>query len=141
MTLAESRLTVLADVVGKIRREEKYRALHGATWMRRLAENTPEARARLEATLPGAWTAAGSLFEPLSGEDELKDAGYIAQTGAELQTIWRERVGAFFRELGVPVPAVAPSHAGGRRGEHTADFDTLWDEMTIVYRIDPAARW
>jgi ring-1,2-phenylacetyl-CoA epoxidase subunit PaaC len=140
-SLVESRLTALADVVGKIRREEKYHALHGAAWMQRMAENTPEARARLEAVLPMAWAAAGSLFEPLPGEAALKAAGYIAHTGPELQAVWQARVGEFFRDLGVPVPDAAVTHLGGRHGDHTADFAALWDEMTIVYRIDPGARW
>jgi len=30
---------------------------------------------------------------------------------------------------------------GGRKGEHTADLQPLLDEMTEVFRIDPAAEW
>jgi ring-1,2-phenylacetyl-CoA epoxidase subunit PaaC len=133
--------TPLAEVIGKIQREEKYHAMHGAAWMQRMAENTADARARLEAALPGAWAAAGSLFEPLPGEDLLRQAGYLAAGSADLQAAWTARVTAFFADLGVTVPTGAPTGLGGRRGAHSPEFDALWDEMTIVYRIDPQARW
>ena len=31
--------------------------------------------------------------------------------------------------------------AGGRRGRHSDDFLPLWDEMTMLYRSHPGARW
>ena len=140
-SLVESRLAPLAQVIGKIQREEKYHAMHSTAWMHRLAENTPAARARLEAVLPAAWTAALGLFEPLPGEDALQQAGYLAATGAALEPAWRARVGAFLHSLGLPVPDGGATGLGGRQGRHSADFDALWDELTIVYRIDPEARW
>ena len=140
-SLAASQLTTLAEVIGKIQREEKYHAMHGTAWMHRLAEDTPEARARLEAVLPAAWAATAGLFEPLPGEDLLVRAGYLARSSADLHAAWTDRVGGFLRELSVTVPDVAPVGLGGRYGRHSADFAPLWDEMTIVYRIDPAARW
>lgn len=140
--LSHSQYTPLAEVISKIQREEKYHAMHGAAWMHRLAENTPEARRRFEAVLPGAWAAAASLFEPLPGEDHLVAAGYLAQSHASLYSAWQEQVGTFLRALGLTIPAsAAPQEPGGRAGHHSTDFDTLWDELTIVYRIDPAARW
>lgn len=30
---------------------------------------------------------------------------------------------------------------GGRRGRHTEDFDSLWEEMTSLYRSVPGGRW
>jgi ring-1,2-phenylacetyl-CoA epoxidase subunit PaaC len=139
--LAGSRLTALAEVIGKIQREEKYHAMHGTAWMHRLAGNTPEARVRLDAVLPAAWAATAGLFEPLPGEDLLVREGYLGQASADLHAAWTERVGGLLGELGVAVPDVAPTGLGGRYGRHSADFAPMWDEMTIVYRIDPAARW
>ncbi|HMA35521.1 MAG TPA: 1,2-phenylacetyl-CoA epoxidase subunit PaaC [Chloroflexia bacterium] len=139
--LAHSQWAPLAEVIGKIQREEKYHAMHGTTWMHRLAENTPDARARLEAALPGAWSAALGLFEPLPGEALLIQAGYLLGTAAELQAAWLDRVGSFLRELGLAVPPPVTGARGGRQGQHSADFAALWDELTIVYRIDPGAKW
>jgi ring-1,2-phenylacetyl-CoA epoxidase subunit PaaC len=31
--------------------------------------------------------------------------------------------------------------AGGRRGRHSEDFLPLWEEMTMLYRAHPGARW
>jgi ring-1,2-phenylacetyl-CoA epoxidase subunit PaaC len=31
--------------------------------------------------------------------------------------------------------------AGGRRGRHSEDFLPLWEEMTMLYRTHPGARW
>jgi len=31
--------------------------------------------------------------------------------------------------------------AGGRRGRHSEDFLPLWDEMTMLYRTHPGAKW
>jgi ring-1,2-phenylacetyl-CoA epoxidase subunit PaaC len=31
--------------------------------------------------------------------------------------------------------------AGGRQGQHSQDFEPLWDEMTGLYRAHPGARW
>jgi hypothetical protein len=33
------------------------------------------------------------------------------------------------------------SGSGGRRGSHTAEFDGLWDDMTVTYRSHPGATW
>ncbi len=30
---------------------------------------------------------------------------------------------------------------GGRRGEHIQDFRDLWEQMTMVYRMEPQAQW
>ena len=51
--LADSTFTPLAELVAKIRREEVYHRLHASAWLRRLADDTGEARARLEV----AWRA------------------------------------------------------------------------------------
>ena len=139
--LSHSQYAPLAEVTGKIQREETYHAMHGSAWMQRLAENTAEARTRLEAALPLAWAAAGSLFEPLPGEALLVQAGILAQPSAALHTAWLAHVGGFFRDLGVRVPLPTRAGFGGRSGRHTPDFAPMWDELTIVYRIDPAARW
>ncbi|HEX2240392.1 MAG TPA: 1,2-phenylacetyl-CoA epoxidase subunit PaaC [Actinomycetota bacterium] len=35
----------------------------------------------------------------------------------------------------------ASAAAGGRRGQHTAAFDSLWEEMTAQFRAHPGATW
>jgi ring-1,2-phenylacetyl-CoA epoxidase subunit PaaC len=46
----------------------------------------------------------------------------------------------FVESAGVWQPLVEPSY-GGRRGMHTDHFLELYEDITSVYRLDPAARW
>ncbi|HWI63913.1 MAG TPA: 1,2-phenylacetyl-CoA epoxidase subunit PaaC, partial [Symbiobacteriaceae bacterium] len=60
--LAGSEYRPLAQLAGKIRREERYHLLHHMTWFRRLAEGTPESRRRLVAGIERTWADVGGLF-------------------------------------------------------------------------------
>jgi ring-1,2-phenylacetyl-CoA epoxidase subunit PaaC len=140
--LAQSSLEPLAQATAKILREEKYHVLYGETWMRRLAEGGDEARARLAQALALAWPLALGLFEPLPGEAGLIAAGLLPHGMVTLRQTWQERVTAFLGELNVAPPTTGATAAtGGRRGQHTAEFGPLYEELTVVYRIDPEANW
>ena len=39
------------------------------------------------------------------------------------------------------IPSTIVPRTGGRRGEHTQDFRDLWEQMTMVYRMEPQAQW
>jgi ring-1,2-phenylacetyl-CoA epoxidase subunit PaaC len=139
--LAHSTLEPLAQATAKILREEKYHVMYGETWMRRLAEGGDEARARLAAALALAWPLALGLFEPLPGEAALIAAGTLPHGMDAMQQTWQERVTAFLGELGLAPPEGATAITGGRLGQHTAEFAALYEELTVVYRIDPDAKW
>lgn len=140
----------LAQAVDKVRREEKYHLLHGQTWFDRLAGGAGEARTRLERTLERSWPDALGLFEPVVGEELLTTNGMVGATSPQLRDHWLDRLAPAFEHHGLTLPArraaagwqltVEPRH-GGRRHEHTADWQQLWDDMTSVYRLDPAAIW
>lgn len=140
----------LAQAVDKIAREEKYHLQHGLTWVRRLAEGAPEGRARLEQTLAHSWPQALGLFEPVAGEELLVAAGVLPRPSSELRACWLDRLAALLAPLRLPLPAVRVDGSwrgsdqpdyGGRRGEHGDDWQRLWQEITSVYRLDPAAVW
>ncbi|MFI5254016.1 MAG: 1,2-phenylacetyl-CoA epoxidase subunit PaaC [Candidatus Limnocylindrales bacterium] len=140
VALAGSSFTPLAELVAKIRREEVYHRLHAEAWLRRLAGSPGEARARLEE----AWTAllpdAATVFTPLPGERALVGAGVLEASMTELAARWREAIGPTCRELGlvVPGPAADPAHG---RDDHGRAVAWLWNEATMVRRLDPAATW
>ena len=73
--LAESSYEPLRDLVGKIRREERYHLLHVGAWMERLANGDAESRRRLVAAMerlgPDGWT----VLSPLPGDLSLQMAG------------------------------------------------------------------
>ena len=140
--LATSSHRPLADLVAKMRREERYHLLHADTWLRRLARDTGEARARLD----GAWSAlvddGPTVFAPLAGEAALV-AGRVLPVGLEdLTERWLAQARAAATAYGLRAPAAsrAADRARGRL-DHSADFRWLWDEATSVRRLDPSATW
>ena len=137
--LAASNLAPLAQAAGKILREEKYHLMYGEAWMRRLADGA-EGSERLAAALALAWPAALGLFEPLPGEEVLVTAGILPGAITGRRDAWLGRITTLLTELGLPFPD-AEAQAGGRRGAHTPEFEPLYEELTVVYRIDPAATW
>lgn len=137
--LAESAYRPLADLLQKVRREEKYHVLHVTTWMERLA-GAEESRARLAAALEFAWPDALGFWEPLPDEAGLLAAGLLPVGSEEQRARWLEQVSSTFNRLGVRLPAFGP-RTGGRSGARSDEFEPLWQEMTEVYRLDPQAAW
>lgn len=148
--LLSSSYTPLAQTAAAIIREEKYHLLHGQTWLARLAEGGPEARARQRAAFEALWPDALALFEPPRGEAELLAAGVLAEPWAALRQRWLARLEEPLRRHGLPFPfreqggmwrpLVAPAD-GGRQGRRSPDFAALYDTITSVYRTDPEAQW
>jgi len=149
--LRDSSWDALAEAVDKVQREEKYHLQHGRMWLDRLAGGGPAGRERLEAELERAWPHALALFEPLDGEEVLV-AERLSPVGArELRDRWLERLWPVFsaHHLALPGARGGPggwnvtvaAAEGGRNGRHTPDWEDLWNEMTSVYRLDPAAVW
>jgi ring-1,2-phenylacetyl-CoA epoxidase subunit PaaC len=129
-----------------------------------LENAVPEAVALFE-VLPGesALVEAGVLPSPM--EDLL--SVWLEGLGAELESVSLDYVLTRHARVGELVPTSSgeaeqgPSlevpgverrdgrwvHVGGfagdggRRGRHTEDFDSLWEEMTSLYRAVPGARW
>ena len=68
-------------------------------------------------------------------------AGTLPHGMDAMRQIWQERVTAFLGELGFTPPEGAAAITGGRLGQHTAELGPLYEELTVVYRIDPEANW
>jgi ring-1,2-phenylacetyl-CoA epoxidase subunit PaaC len=137
----------LALAVDKVQREEKYHLQHGQLWLDRLASGSLAARERLEATLARALPEALGLFEPVADEDLLLAEGVLTCSSRALRDRWLAALEPVFAQHGL---ALRPQRdgadaweplLGGRHGAHTADWDQLWELMTSVYRLDPAATW
>ena len=138
--LAATSWKPLADLVGKLRREERYHLMHIGTWLERLASNDGEARDRLVAALDTLGPHAGTVFTPLGAEGSLVEAGVLARPMADLERDWRARLADTFEPLGLPLaPATMDPWLG--RTAHGDAFRWLWGEFTSVRRSDPAATW
>ncbi len=130
----------LADLAGKMQREERYHAMHVGAWLDRLARADGEARTRLVAALSALGPDAGTVFTPLPGEPALVEAGILAAPMADLEAGWRSAVAPRMVELDLPVPPPTRDPDRGR-SDHGAAFTWLHGEFTAVRRSDPGATW
>ena len=130
----------LADLVGKIRREERYHLMHIGTWLERLAETRGASRDRLLAALATLGPDAGTVFTSLDGEPSLIDGGVLARSMADSERAWRDSLAPVFQRLDLPLPPPTVDPATGRTA-HGNDFRWLWGEFTSVRGADPGATW
>ncbi len=130
----------LAELVGKLIREERYHRMHAEVWLDRLARSDGEPRARLLAALEELAPDAATVFTPLSGEPALLEAGILEGPSAELEGRWRATIEPTFESLDLPMPPPADRIERGRL-DHGVHFRTLWDGFTSVRRADPGATW
>ncbi len=141
----------LAQAVEKLQREETYHLLHGETWIDRLAAASGDGRARLETALTRVWPEALGLAEPVEDEDRLVAEGILTASSAQVQSRWLARIAPTLLRHALPFPAACgadgvwratvATETGGRRGLHSEHWRQMWEEMTSVYRLDPAATW
>jgi ring-1,2-phenylacetyl-CoA epoxidase subunit PaaC len=138
--LAASSFRPLAELVGKIRREERYHRMHVDAWLDRLATGDAESRGRLAAAFEGLAPDAGSVLGPLPNELSLVMAGVLDAPLVDLDGAWRAEIAPVLRRHGLaePTPLADPTSA---RSGHSDEFRWLWGEMTSVRRLDPEATW
>ncbi len=130
----------LADLVGKLRREERYHRLHVLAWIDRLARGGAEPRRRLEAALAAHEIDAPTVFTPLDGEAALLDAGILSRSLADAEAAWRADLTTILVPLDLPLPPRIPPDAAGRR-DHSESFRWLWGEFTSVRRSEDGVTW
>lgn len=130
----------LADLVGKIRREERYHLMHVEAWLNRLARADGEPRRRLVAALERLGPDAGTVFTPLPDADALVGAGILASPLGELERRWRAAVATTMVRLDLPPPPPTRDPERGRL-DHGDAFAWLHGEFTSVRRSDPGAVW
>ena len=130
----------LADLVGKLQREERYHAMHIGSWFERLAATPGEPRQRLVDALETLAPDAGTVFTPVPAEPALLEAGILDQPIADLERRWRTDIGAVFSRHGLAaLPPTRDPTTG--RSSHGSDFSWLHAEFTTVRGSDPGATW
>jgi ring-1,2-phenylacetyl-CoA epoxidase subunit PaaC len=168
--LAASSHEGLAAIAAKLRREERYHLLHANTWMTRVSAGPVEGRGRLIESIADSFLESTALFEPVEAEEDAVKEGWLPVPSSEIRDRFVGRAVERLDELGLPSDIVTADDAaaefvasssgdliaqdsaanegaspagglGGRRGLHSADFEALWEEMTLTYRSDPGATW
>ena len=130
----------LADLVEKLRREERYHRMHVVAWIDRLANGGADARRRLEAALATQGRDAPTVFTPIEGEPALLEARILTRSMAEAESAWRADLTGILVPLGLALPPTVQPSADGRR-DHSEAFRWLWSEFTSVRRSEGAATW
>ena len=130
----------LADLVGKIRREERYHLMHIDAWMDRLAGARGEPRLRLLAALETLGPDAGTVFAPVPDAAALVEAGILETAFDDLERRWRAAIAATLARLDLPQPPPTRDPVRGRL-DHGEAFSWLHGEFTSVRRSDPGATW
>jgi ring-1,2-phenylacetyl-CoA epoxidase subunit PaaC len=130
----------LAELCGKLVREERYHLMHVESWFGRLAGTPGEPRDRLLAALAVLAPDAPTVFAPLPGESELVEARILAAAMTDLEAGWRASITATFAAHSLPMPPLVNDLERGRL-DHGPEFEWLWGEFTAVRRSDPGATW
>jgi ring-1,2-phenylacetyl-CoA epoxidase subunit PaaC len=137
--LAASSWAPLAQLAGKMRREETYHRLHVDAWLRRLADAAPDVRDRLAEALVRLWPDAQEVFAPLASEEELVRAGFVGEPLRALHASWQEAVRPVLEPITGTLPPAEPSLDG--RTRRTDDFVWLHGQFTMVARSEDGATW
>ena len=125
--LADHPFKPLADVVAKVRREERYHLMHLDTWLRRLAGADGQPRdtfmSALDALAPDALTV---FTGPMADKAEA----------------WRSAANRTLAELDLPtIPEGTPPADGRDHSQPSESFQWLWGEFTSVARLEEGAEW
>ena len=138
--LANSSWEPLAELVAKIRREERYHLMHAGAWFVRLASTPGEPRARLLDALERMSADAGTVLTELPTELALEMAGIVDAPSRELEARWRTSLAPVFARL--DLPRLPPTRdVATARTSHSDAFRELHAGFTSVRRIDPEATW
>ncbi len=131
----------LADLVAKIRREERYHLMHVTAWANRLAAAGGEARSRFVSALEALAVDAPSVISAPEGEAELVAAGILSRPMADAATEWRQEVVRILGPLDISLTLDADPAPRDIGRVPSADFQWLWGEFTSVRRSEVGATW
>lgn len=135
-SLEKSRWTTLTNAIAVIRLEERFHLEHARNWCGRLAAYPAMQRGVEEAARD-----ISGLFEPLWEEQALLADGTLPQSSAALLDEFTKRVTTELEAMGFVSPEIKPGGSGGRAGNHTDEFNQLWDDLTGLYRAHAGATW
>ena len=140
--LARSSFAPLANIVAKIRREERYHLMHLDAWLERLGTHHGKPRGKVLSALKFLGPLAPTVFAPLPAEELLVAAGVLSAPMSALAARWRSEANARLCALNLrPIPDGLPPADGRDRPEPDESFVWLWNEFTSVARLEEGAEW
>lgn len=140
--LTRSSFDRIAALAAKIRGELKYHTLHANTWVRQLGSATAESIERMQRAMDYALPYAVGMFETSPFESALAAEG-VFEGEKVLQQRWQAKIEDILAHTRLVIPSwqtIEPV-MGGRAGTHSEHLQPLLDEMSEVFKTDPAAEW
>jgi ring-1,2-phenylacetyl-CoA epoxidase subunit PaaC len=131
----------LAAFAQKFTGEIRYHVLHAEIMVSKLSNGGEEARTRLQAALNEYLPVAYGIFEPSPYESTLLEQG-ISVAESSMEAAWEQKLRTFLdSKTSLTFTQIEKAGSGGRIGRHTEHLQPLLDEMSEVFRLDPAAEW
>lgn len=139
--LTTSSYAPLAGIAKKILPEERYHLVHGQTWLKRLAQGTPESHKRMQAWLDALLPHAVALWEAVPNEAELVEAGITPASETLRDQWWQAVSNALATTFELPELAAIEPITGGRTG-YVSEYRTqLVDAMQMLHKAMPGTKW
>lgn len=140
--LTQSSCEPLSQLAKKIKGELRYHTLHANTWMAQLGSANQESISRLQKSLDVAMPYALGIFEESPYEKENID-NKVFEGEKVLMGKWKSKVEEVVSQTQLHLPdwKILSPVLGGRAGTHSEHLQPMLDEMSEVFRIDPAAEW
>ena len=137
--LARSAHEPLAQLTGKMRREETYHLLHATAWLRRLGDGASEGRERLATSIRALWPDAQAVFTPLPNEAVLVGSGVLPEPPDAWHRRWEAEIRPVVEAIAGSLPEARIPEDG--RSRRTEEFRWLHGELTMVASSERGAAW
>ncbi len=140
--LTKSSYEPLSLLAKKIKGELRYHTLHANTWIKQLGSANEESISRLQQSLTVAVPYALGIFETSPYESEIITTGIFAGEKALLEK-WKLKIEEILSQTNLQMPdwKILTPLIGGRIGIHSDHLQSMLEEMSEVFRIDPGAEW
>lgn len=138
--LVKSKDQTIAGIAAKGIKEVTYHRRHTHSWIVRFGNGTEESYRRLDHALNMLWKYTGDMFE--SDEmDVLVEREGVGITFDKIKNSWEEDIDKLFQKSNLKVPQNIWMIKGGRKGVHTEYLSYLLNEMQMLPRMYPDAKW
>lgn len=140
--LSNSSNKEISQIAKKLTGEIKYHVMHANSWINKLGNGSEESIQRLQTSLEEALPYALGIFEQSPYEDLIVDKNIFVGESA-IKELWIDEISKILSKTALISPEIntlKPVY-GGRTGQHTHHLQSLLNEMSEVFKLDPTAEW